>query len=691
MKCVILAAGRGDRLVGKGGVKPLFPLLGLPLLERGILTAKEAGLTEFYVVTGHRAASVEAFLAELRLRRSLSITAVRNEAWEAGNGTSLLAAQPVLDGESFVLLMADHVFGHAMLERLVAEPLGDGEVILAIDSRLGRNGAIDPAEATKVAVRDGRIVAIGKHLEAASAYDTGIFLCSPGIFAGVEASMRGGDASLAGGVRRLAQQGRARALDMGDEAWVDVDTPRDLRCARALLCSTLGKPHDGFVSRALNRKVSARLLTPLLLRLWPGVSANQVSALGLAVAAAAAAAFFLGAPLVGGLAVQLASILDGSDGEVARLKMASSPFGTFFDAVLDRYADALVLFGAGSYAWVAGEGSALFGPAWSWLTAAALVLAVTGNLMVSYSSARSVADLGYRYQGRWMAAGRGRDWRLFALFLGGVLAWIDPVGVLGALLLIGVATNAQVAARIWTSWRLARPRPPGLGAAAVVFDLDGTVADTMPLLTSVAIGVLGRHYGLDRDEARRRYLETVGLDFASQLEELFPGDPGNAKAATEFEARKRERAPACPLLPDVLPTLELLERRGVKRFLCSSTSPELVAAYLEHHGLHGRFDDCLGYRPEFGKDRQVAVLLDRHQLEPAQVLFVGDAPRDRELVEGTGVRFVGIRRLFGKAEFRRRGLPSVPDLAALTRSWEQAERLERRVSAAAGRLRRARE
>ncbi|MDQ3945676.1 MAG: NTP transferase domain-containing protein [Actinomycetota bacterium] len=683
MKCVILAAGRGDRLVGNDGVKPLFPLLGLPLLERVILTAAEAGLTEFVVVTGHQAARVEAFLAELRLRTSLSITAVRSEAWEAGNGISLLAAQAVLDDESFVLLMADHVFRPTMLERLVTGPLEDGEVVLAVDSRLGRNRVIDPAEATKVVVRHSRIVAIGKDLEGATGYDTGIFACSRGIFAAVERSTREGDATLTGGVRRLAERGRVRALDVGDDAWVDVDTPTDLRRARALLRSTLGKPHDGFVSRALNRKVSARLLTPFLLRLWPGITANHVSALGFAVAVAAAAAFFFGAPLAGGLAVQLASILDGSDGEVARLKMASSPFGSFFDAVLDRYADALVLFGAGSYAWVAGEGSALFGPAWSWLTAAGLVLAVTGNLMVSYSSARSVVDLGYRYEGRWTAAGRGRDWRLFVLFLGGLLAWIDPVAVVGALLLIGLATNGLVAARLWTSWRLARPCPPGLGASAVVFDLDGTVADTMPLLTSVAIDVLGRYYGLDRDEARRRYLETVGLDFASQLEELFPGRPENARAATEFEACKRGGVLACPLLPDVAPTLEFLERRSVKRFLCSSTTPELVAAYLEHHGLRARFDDCLGYRPGFGKDRQVAVLLDRHRLDPAQALFVGDAPRDHEVVEGTGVRFVGIRRLFGKAEFRRRGLASVPDLAALTRSWEQAERLERGVSAAA--------
>ena len=58
-------------MVGKDGAKPLFPLLGLPLLERAIMTAAGAGLTEFSVVTGHRAAQVEAFLAELQLRRSL--------------------------------------------------------------------------------------------------------------------------------------------------------------------------------------------------------------------------------------------------------------------------------------------------------------------------------------------------------------------------------------------------------------------------------------------------------------------------------------------------------------------------------------------------------------------------------------------------------------------------------------------
>ena len=41
MKCLIIAAGRGSRLLKKGDSKPLVPLLGLPLIERTILTARK--------------------------------------------------------------------------------------------------------------------------------------------------------------------------------------------------------------------------------------------------------------------------------------------------------------------------------------------------------------------------------------------------------------------------------------------------------------------------------------------------------------------------------------------------------------------------------------------------------------------------------------------------------------------------
>jgi 1L-myo-inositol 1-phosphate cytidylyltransferase / CDP-L-myo-inositol myo-inositolphosphotransferase len=677
-RCVILAAGCGSRLALEGGLKPLHPILGLPLLERTIVTASEAGLSEFFVVTGCQAPRLEAFLSELAVRRSLAISAIRNDAWETGNASSLLAARHILHGD-FVLLVADHVFDPAILRRLLGQRLQEGEIMLAVDFRVHDDALVDVEEATKVAVHGEWVAAIGKQLPHYDALDTGIFLCSPAILPAFEASIREGDGSLAGGVRRLAEQRRARVVSIGGHSWVDVDTARDLRRARRLLATSLAKSDDGLISRTINRKLSGRLLTPLLLRLEPGVSANQVSALAFAVALGAAAAFLLGNPVIGGLVVQLASVLDGCDGEIARLKKEQSPFGSFFDALLDRYADTFLLAAAGYYAWSAGDQSVLFGSWWSPTAVLLSVLAATGNLLVSYTSAKSVADLGYRYRGRFMAAGRGRDLRLFVLFLGGVLASIDPSAVLLALLYVALATNAVVAARTWTSWRLAQPAHPFAGACAVIFDFDGTIADTMPFLTRLAVELLTEHYPVEVAEARKRYLETVGVDFRSQLEELFPGHPNNDAVAAAFEAAKRAGILDCPVFPDVVEVLELLDHRGVRRFVCTSTTQELVVSHLQSRALESRFDDCLGYEPGLGKREQVELILARHELEPAEVVFVGDAPRDHELLSGTGVRFVGVHRLFDAREFRRRGIASVDDLAALTRSWSRFERLGRRT------------
>jgi choline kinase len=210
MRCVILAAGRGSRLAAGAGPKPLLPVLGLPLLERTIVTASEAGLSEFFVVTGCQAARVESFLSALRLRRNLEISAIRNEAWEAGNASSLLAARHVLD-EDFVLLVADHVFDAAILRRLLGQQLDEGEIVLAVDFRVDDNALVDVEDATKVAVRGQWVAAVGKELTEYDAFDTGFFLCSPAILPAFEVSIREGETTRSpagcGGWRSSAGRG----------------------------------------------------------------------------------------------------------------------------------------------------------------------------------------------------------------------------------------------------------------------------------------------------------------------------------------------------------------------------------------------------------------------------------------------------------------------------------------------------
>ncbi len=301
--------------------------------------------------------------------------------------------------------------------------------------------------------------------------------------------------------------------------------------------------------------------------------------------------------------------------------------------------------------------------------------------MVSYTSAKSVVDLGHRYRGRWIAAGRGRDFRLFVLFLGGLLAWLDPVTVVAALTVVGITANAQVATRVWISWRLGQRGGAAPEVHAIVFDLDETIADTMTFLGDLATNVLSRA-GMPPVEARRRYHETVGRDFASQLEELLPGRAENQRDAAEFEATKRERFLERPVFEDARPALAFLRDHGVRRFLCSSTVPELVTQYLEHTDIDTWFDEWLGLEPGFDKGEQVASLLRRHELDPDDVLYVGDSPRDYELVGSKGVHFVGLERSFARREFRRRGLASVADLRELIRWWKPSEQLRHQVEVA---------
>lgn len=138
---------------------------------------------------------------------------------------------------------------------------------------------------------------------------------------------------------------------------------------------------DGPVSRYLNRPLSRPLAraaarTPL--------TPNAVTGLTLLIAAAAGAMAAAGWNIAGGIAIQAASVVDGVDGDLARLKHLATRFGAFFDAVSDRYADALILAGMTIYA---ARFEDLPHPE------AAGMFALAGALTVSYSRARIEASL----------------------------------------------------------------------------------------------------------------------------------------------------------------------------------------------------------------------------------------------------------------------------------------------------------
>ena len=408
MKFLIIAAGEGSRLSNRGDSKPLIPLLGIPLIERVILNVNKVGLRDFYIVSGYNGEKVRKHLDQFSQNRDITITHLINEEWEKQNGLSVLKAKGHIR-ENFILLMTDHIFDENILARLMETENDDSEVRLAVDYNID-NKMVDIEDVTKVLV-DGndRIVNIGKNIEKYNAYDTGIFHCSPAIFEALEESVANDDTSLSGGMKILAKNKKARTFDIKEKYWIDVDDEKAFKKAENTLLNNLKKTSDGPVSRYLNRPISTRISKYLTRK---RITPNQISSFSFSLSMIGAFFFFLGGYvnlLIGGMLAQVSSVIDGCDGEIARLKFQTSEFGGWFDAVLDRYADAFLLFGLTCYTYL---------PSKNFLYLLVGFLAIIGAFMNSYT-----AD---KYDGlmkKKVAPGKhyfrmGRDVRMFIIFLG---------------------------------------------------------------------------------------------------------------------------------------------------------------------------------------------------------------------------------------------------------------------------------
>jgi len=238
LQCLIIAAGQGSRLAHRFPLKPLAPVAGTPLIERIMALAAGQGIREFVVIGGYRCPELEHFVRDVAARHELPATVIDNPEWRRENGYSVLAARDVIRGD-FVMLMSDHLIDGRLLGDTMAFPVGRNQVALAVDYRVTGHPYVDLDDVTKVLVREGRIVDIGKRLAEYNAFDTGIFRCAPALFVALEESMRRGDGSLSGGIRVLAEKGAALALDSGDRFWIDVDDERAFALAENLC---LGAP-----------------------------------------------------------------------------------------------------------------------------------------------------------------------------------------------------------------------------------------------------------------------------------------------------------------------------------------------------------------------------------------------------------------------------------------------------------------
>jgi len=124
-------------------------------------------------------------------------------------------------------------------------------------------------------------------------------------------------------------------------------------------------------------KRGLEIVGSFLIRL--GLTPNKVSLIGLLGTVGSAIALAMGHMTVGGILVGLMGLVDTVDGAMARLKGETSRFGAFFDSVIDRYSDLIVLGGL----------LVFYTRTQNWQACLLVYVASIGSVVVSYIRARA--------------------------------------------------------------------------------------------------------------------------------------------------------------------------------------------------------------------------------------------------------------------------------------------------------------
>lgn len=172
-----------------------------------------------------------------------------------------------------------------------------------------------------------------------------------------------------------------------------------------------------------------------------GITPNGVTALGFAGNLLAAWLAADGRWLAAGLVMLAGSGLDLLDGALARATGRATRFGAIFDAVLDRYSEAAVLFGLLIY-FEARDG---------WVEAGLIFVALAGSVLVSLVRARAEID-GMRLREGLFTRAERVVLTAVALIVG---HWA-PVAVTVALWVLAVLASLTALQRVYYTWKLGR-------------------------------------------------------------------------------------------------------------------------------------------------------------------------------------------------------------------------------------------
>ncbi len=158
----------------------------------------------------------------------------------------------------------------------------------------------------------------------------------------------------------------------------------------------------------------------------------------------------------------------------------------------------------------------------------------------------------------------------------------------------------------------------------IIFDFDGTIADSLELVIEIYRQLTGDNRKLtvsEREALRKlpaqRVMKTLGVSVWRL--------PFLVRKGRKIMHSRLDEVAVFEGLPDVLRTLQ---ERGYTMRIVTSNSAKNVEFFLDKHALNSYFTDIVGNAGLFGKARVLRRIVTSEKLDLAQTYYVGDEARD---------------------------------------------------------------
>ena len=183
------------------------------------------------------------------------------------------------------------------------------------------------------------------------------------------------------------------------------------------------------------------------------------------------------------------------------------------------------------------------------------------------------------------------------------------------------------------------PRP-----AAVLFDLDGTLIDSIQLIVEAAEHAFRGRSG--KIPSREEWVAGIGTPLVTQLRAFATDEDDLARLVTGYRTYQQihhDRLTRC--FDGIIDVVSELRRRGHPLGVVTSKVDTIARRSLEHVGLLGVMDVIIGadasvrHKPD---PEPVQIALSKLGYAPRDAIFVGDTPHDILAGKAAGVRTVGV-------------------------------------------------